>query len=357
MGKHRNNPDNSDKESTHNKSNSLEVLKDEWLDRTAKRAILNKAVTLWDLIFILAEDESYNKVLPKLWDALDLGSEKALSGIKNSSFVIPRVEYKDWKLENFHTASTEVQVTTAEQRTCAWFYVLIRMAKTYFAWQLLLRLPSIPTLPVYFTPKGGLREPPPESPEEWEWLRESGFIKLDDLVSYFHEIEEAYGIKIPVPVRLFPDKKLKDKGKTARKTNQNVFPCEPGTKWEDIKFTLIANDTIKIKAPQGEGKFTYQELGMKDKRNGKPKMIWGLIVLFAKNQGVITNDDLKKFTKIRQAQTTKNTNMTFSDHTKQLNKHLKDLFGINESIFKYHFKKKKRYETKIIFSDQTQVAR
>ena len=37
------------------------------------------------------------------------------------------------------------------------------------------------------------------------------------------------------------------------------------------------------------------------------------------------------------------------DYTKRLNRHLKDLFGIDDSIFMYHYRKRKAYITKICF--------
>ncbi len=122
-----------------------------------------------------------------------------------------------------------------------------------------------------------------------------------------------------------------------------MFPCSPETKWEDIKITLVSDDTVRIKTPQGEGRFTYHELGMSDKRSGdKPKIIWELFKIFSKNQGRISSDNPKYDPRL-------------PDTAKRLNRHLKDLFEIKDSIYKGHYRKMKRYETKIIFSNQTEV--
>jgi hypothetical protein len=43
------------------------------------------------------------------------------------------------------------------------------------------------------------------------------------------------------------------------------------------------------------------------------------------------------------------------DYTTRLNKHLQKIFGINDSIFKYHYKKYKAYITKIVFSDSRDI--
>jgi len=120
-----------------------------------------------------------------------------------------------------------------------------------------------------------------------------------------------------------------------------VFPCKRGTKWEDITITLIVNDTVRIETPQGEGRFTYHDLGMKDKRKGnQPTILWELVRLFAKNNGFISSQN-------------PNYDPKLPDTAKRLNYHLQKHFGINESIYTGHYKKEKGYRTKIKFYDRT----
>jgi len=120
------------------------------------------------------------------------------------------------------------------------------------------------------------------------------------------------------------------------------FPCKAGTKWEDVKITLTANDTVRIETPQGKGRYTYHELGMADGRPGdKPKEVWETLKLFASNHGIFPQKNQKVNEK------------NLVEKAKHLNSHLKKLFEIEESIFKYHYRKYRRYETKIKFSDQT----
>lgn len=121
---------------------------------------------------------------------------------------------------------------------------------------------------------------------------------------------------------------------------QKVFPCKPGTKWEDIKITLIDENTIRVKTPQREGRFTYHELGMSDKRKGNPPTtLWILLRLFAENKGNISSNNINYIS-------------TLPSTAKRLNKHLQKVFGIKDSIYKYHYKKYQAYITKIHFSDQ-----
>ena len=163
-------------------------------------------------------------------------------------------------------------------------------------------------------------------PKNYEQLLES----LQLPWSFVEEYEAKYGLGS----RQIPSSKISD---------QKPFPCNPVTKWEEVKITLIENETVRIETPQGSDRFSYHELGMSDKRSGnKPTMLWALFKLFAKNQGDIspTNDEYVP---------------KLPDTAKRLNKHLQNLFKIPESIFTDHYKSLKGYKTKILFSDQTQV--
>jgi hypothetical protein len=126
---------------------------------------------------------------------------------------------------------------------------------------------------------------------------------------------------------------------------KKILPCAPGTKWEEIKITLTDNETVRIKTPSGEERFRYNNLGMSNKKNDKPTVLWTVFIALAKNHGRVTAEDMEYHD---------DRERLFSA-SKRLNKHLQKLFGINESIFKYHYNKHKRYETKIFFSDQTVV--
>jgi len=165
---------------------------------------------------------------------------------------------------------------------------------------------------------------------------EDSFFRLDELLRFakkhglhqcLHQLENEY-----------PElSSIEEATKSAEQ--EKSFPCEPGTPWKDITMTLIANDTLRIKTPQSEGRFTYHELKMSDKRRGdKPTMLWELLKLFAKNQGFISSQN-------------PNYDPKLPDTAKRLNKHLKELFGIKDSIYQEHYKKEKGYRTRIKFSD------
>lgn len=119
-----------------------------------------------------------------------------------------------------------------------------------------------------------------------------------------------------------------------------VFLC-PGASWKDVSITLVANDMVSVKTPQGEGRFTYHDLGMQNKRKGdKPNALWALFKLFAKHKGYITRQNIEYDRRL-------------PDTAKRLDNHLKRIFKINERIYTGNYKQEKGYRTRIEFNDRT----
>ena len=85
---------------------------------------------------------------------------------------------------------------------------------------------------------------------------------------------------------------------------------------------------------------SYHKLGMEDKRTGdKPTVLWELLKMFIKERGFISSQNPEYDPRL-------------PDATKRLNKHLKDLFGIEDNITG-HYKKEKGYRLKFNVSNQT----
>jgi hypothetical protein len=171
----------------------------------------------------------------------------------------------------------------------------------------------------------------------WRWIAE---LSDDDYKKLFSYLDEAI-FKSDDALEFNKNRKQLPKVENYETTYQKVFPCQPDTKWENIKITLIEDEVVRVETPQGGGRFSYHQLGMSDKRTGnKPTMLWELFKLFAKTQGYIprTNDKYVP---------------TLADTTKRLNRHLQTIFNIHESIFTGKYKSEKGYRTKIYFSDQT----
>lgn len=133
----------------------------------------------------------------------------------------------------------------------------------------------------------------------------------------------------------------------------NVFPCKPDTKWDQIKIELIDDDAVWVETPQAKGRFSYSELGMAHRRSGKPTHIWIYLKLFATHNGNLSGEIEEPVKRVLWRTYQLNYNEDLPYFAKRLNSHMKKLFNIKDSIYKYHYKKYKSYITKITFSLRT----
>jgi hypothetical protein len=138
----------------------------------------------------------------------------------------------------------------------------------------------------------------------------------------------------------------KDTGKTnniqkeAPEQRHKVFPCKPGTKWDEIEMALLpAEDKFMVKAPLEHGYYDHIDLKLHNQKakSKKPISLWYFLKQLAKMNGFFPLKGIQDFEKI-------------SSDAKRLNKHLKQLFGINESIYKDRCTKTGGYKTKFKIS-------
>lgn len=122
--------------------------------------------------------------------------------------------------------------------------------------------------------------------------------------------------------------------------------------WEDFSFFLIADDTCRIKTPQGEKRYTFAELGMADGRKGnRATQLWKLIVIFASTGGCLTGKAKDTYANLRDTEP-----LDIPVLAKRLNKHLQSHFAIKDSIFQGPYKKNHEYRTKIKFYDHRDIS-
>jgi len=130
------------------------------------------------------------------------------------------------------------------------------------------------------------------------------------------------------------------KGSDIKKNSSSLLPCNSGTDWKDITITLTSKDQVRIKTQQGEKRYNYAQIGMQDDRNTENKIrIWILLMLFASNKGDIDSKVMQDNEKIFEGSGKQEPFQTFMTAAKELNKHLKNFFGINDSIYIGHYKK------------------
>lgn len=166
------------------KDKSLE----EELDRVAKMAILRGFITIRKLISIMAEEEEYRGIIPKLWD-----------------LYFPNAAKGRTKLDTF------------ERRKEAWFFLINRWtgrkpkfeSSGKYDWTDLGRMEEIRLIELSYHQNGKFLTP--ISP-----LRRRGYRKpliwiyLPDLKEYFLEIGRAFRMEFPLPKRLFAEAVTED---------------------------------------------------------------------------------------------------------------------------------------------------
>jgi hypothetical protein len=120
----------------------------------------------------------------------------------------------------------------------------------------------------------------------------------------------------------------------APRSSSKPFPCKIGTKWSEVKITIINNENVRINTPHGEGSFHYSEIKLKDKRTDKPQGSWTLLLALAKTG----RPKIKNLSK----------------GVSCLNLHLQEIFGIKKSAFK-PYRLVKKYTPNFNLSDKRAV--
>jgi hypothetical protein len=153
------------------------VLSDEYLDYIAQRAILNGFIPLlYDLAYIMAVEEDYRDILPKLWEFYECNVRHG----------------------------TEIKTVTREDRAGVWFILLQRWGGTppdqsnsflpppYWG-----KVRPIRYLNLYDPVTRELKTPGQKRDE-------NNLVKLEDLKEYLRSIEQTLEINFQLPKRLFP---------------------------------------------------------------------------------------------------------------------------------------------------------
>ena len=118
-------------------------------------------------------------------------------------------------------------------------------------------------------------------------------------------------------------------------------PFPIGTKWEDMTWTFLSNELVRVEAKGISKKYQYSDLGFTDRRKGdSPDTRWAILSKLAKNNGEITWK-----TNIN----SKEKNM-MSAAVRDIRKRLKDFFNIDDDPF-HPYRKTKSYKTKFTIKD------
>jgi hypothetical protein len=119
------------------------------------------------------------------------------------------------------------------------------------------------------------------------------------------------------------DVKTIQNNKTTEQDKTKVFPCNPGTKWDQIEIALLpAGEKFFVKTPIGRGYFDHIDLELFDRRkkSSEPLLSWGFLIQLAKKDGFFPLEGVQRFEQL-------------ASNAKELNKRLKKVFRINNSIY------------------------
>jgi len=181
----------------------------------------------------------------------------------------------------------------------------------------------------------------------YPWAYEHGPWELLFSADNVLEFEKKYDLELLNDGLNKKDLPIDDIQRGAAEQHHKVFPCDPGTKWKDIKITLISHDAVTIETPNGSGRYHFSELSMKDRRKGDiPTMLWELLMYFCRYSGRISSEtSVDRIFSLR----FRNLSKLISD----LNKKLQNVFEIDERFY-HKYNKKDGWVAKCIFNDNTE---
>jgi len=129
-------------------------------------------------------------------------------------------------------------------------------------------------------------------------------------------------------------------GQTISTTVTNSdFPLD--TKWEDMTWTLLTHEMVRVEAKGVSKKYHYSVLGFTDRRKGdSPDNLWTLLCTFAKLNGEISWD----------AKINEKMKNNISTSVRVIRKRLKEFFKIKDNPF-HPYKSTRSYITKFTIKD------
>lgn len=136
-----------------------------------------------------------------------------------------------------------------------------------------------------------------------------------------------------------------DAVKKARETKRSRiearFPSPPDLSWDEIHIRFTSNEVVDISARDQTHRYTYAEMGFKDRRTGDPDLQWVVLrKVFARRSGEILEEDVSE--------------EGFVDKLKHkvtlIRKRLKDFFGLQDDPFDSYTTRPHGYKTKFLIS-------
>ena len=130
-------------------------------------------------------------------------------------------------------------------------------------------------------------------------------LKSEDLIESFYYRELVLVIHFPLDFeeRSRTYLNLLIRRESEVKESPSLFPyhLKAGTRWENFILKFLDDRTLEIHVLEIVHKVTFEEMGFADGRNGKPNMLWSLLILFAKNGGIIKPESPRALENMKKA--------------------------------------------------------
>jgi hypothetical protein len=66
------------------------------------------------------------------------------------------------------------------------------------------------------------------------------------------------------------------------------FPTPPGSRWSQLSIRLVDGETVAVAVGDVRGTFNYTQMGLADRRSGRPNKQWELLRALAARHGLLT---------------------------------------------------------------------
>jgi hypothetical protein len=120
-----------------------------------------------------------------------------------------------------------------------------------------------------------------------------------------------------------------------------IWLLPAGTRWEDLTFEFISDEVVNVRF-RGETKhFEPDQFRMKSLKNGRPTLLWTLLLSIVRQHGRLTWKDRSASTRLKKQK-------------QQLSERLRSLFGLDDDPIPWR-STDKAYVARFITSDRTPV--
>lgn len=178
--------------------------------------------------------------------------------------------------------------------------------------------------------------PSPKKPVLMEAIR---FIIRDEMPVYREVFEDHVAESFAAALEELRVAEHKPNKKKAKESIAK-FPSPPDLCWGEVSMAFISDEEIQVRARHQIRKYRFDQIGFKNKKNGKPNILWWLLRALAEKGGELSWGNMSSYgAELNSSQVQSN--------VKRLRKILREFMGIEDDPFE-PYKTVKAYQTKFV---------